>query len=313
MPQGTPPVRALYISGLGRNGGTLMDRVLGEISGFFSLGEFRFLWAKGARDNELCNCGKPFRDCPFWNAVLADAFGEDGQPDPQHMVDLARSVDRTRWIPWLMSPLRPRRFNALLEEHKAGMSKVLHALSRQTDGAVLVDSSKFASRAMIIGMLPDVELYVVHLVRDSRAVAYSWTKTVRKKEAVEEVKYMRRYNPAHTALQWLYRNLVSHLLPRYTAGHLRLRYEDFAASPVDAVRRITALVDESSANLPFVADDTVELGTSHTQSGNPMRFTTGEVKIRPDMAWRNELPSGTRFIVTLLTWPLLLRYGYRLF
>ena len=67
----TRPVTVLFVAGFGRNGGTLLDRVLGSVDGFCSLGEFRFVWQKGVVRNELCNCGVPFRDCPFWTAVFS--------------------------------------------------------------------------------------------------------------------------------------------------------------------------------------------------------------------------------------------------
>jgi hypothetical protein len=53
-----------------------------------------------------------------------------------------------------------------------------------------------------------------------------------------------------------------------------------------------------------------ELGVHHTASGNPMRFSTGRIAIRPDDAWREAMPRTQRRAVTALTLPLLARYGY---
>ena len=41
-----------------------------------------------------------------------------------------------------------------------------------------------------------------------------------------------------------------------------------------------------------------------------MRFTTGQVPIRYDGAWRSAMLAGNRRTVTALTLPLLMRYGY---
>jgi hypothetical protein len=46
--------------------------------------------------------------------------------------------------------------------------------------------------------------------------------------------------------------------------------------------------------------------------GNPMRLETGHVQLRLDEAWRTDMRVMDRATVTALTWPLLLRYGYRL-
>ena len=42
-----------------------------------------------------------------------------------------------------------------------------------------------------------------------------------------------------------------------------------------------------------------------------MRFTVGRVDIRRDQRWEQGLSRRDRTLVTALTWPFLLRYGYR--
>ena len=49
---------------------------------------------------------------------------------------------------------------------------------------------------------------------------------------------------------------------------------------------------------------------NYTVSGNPDRFKQGTVKIRPDTEWLDEMNMRTKIAVSLLTWPLLLRYAY---
>ena len=52
--------------------------------------------------------------------------------------------------------------------------------------------------------------------------------------------------------------------------------------------------------------------TTHSVSGNPNRFGTGEVELRADEEWRRAMRTVDRGLVTALTWPLLLRYRYPL-
>ena len=42
-----------------------------------------------------------------------------------------------------------------------------------------------------------------------------------------------------------------------------------------------------------------------------MRMQTGLLVVEPDLAWRNALPRRDKLVTTALTWPGLLRYGYR--
>ena len=42
-PQPSAPIKVVYITGAGRSGTTLLDILLGELDGFFSAGEMRWL------------------------------------------------------------------------------------------------------------------------------------------------------------------------------------------------------------------------------------------------------------------------------
>src|ERR1019366_1995765 len=51
----------------------------------------------------------------------------------------------------------------------------LYRAIRQVAGkSVVVDSSREASQALVLARIPDIDLKVLHLVRDSRAVAFSY-------------------------------------------------------------------------------------------------------------------------------------------
>jgi hypothetical protein len=93
-----------------------------------------------------------------------------------------------------------------------------------------------------------------------------------------------------------------------------MRYEDFVAAPRAAVG--AALADlglsPTPSDLAHIADDHVALASSHGLSGNPSRFSSGEITLRPDEAWRRRMPQRDRVAVTALGLPLLMRYGWRL-
>lgn len=303
------PIKVLYSAGFGRNGGTLLDRILGEVDGFVSLGEFRMVWQKGLINNELCNCGAPFRECPFWNRVFDRAFGGIDTIDANEMLELAESVDKTRHLPLLVSPWKPRRFRRRVEAYRRVMSSLYRAISHESGGRVLVDSSRFAGTALILDSLPEIRLYLLHLVRDSRATCYSWQRKKRKLEVVDEVRYLHRYNVLESSFWWMLRNVAVEVLRR-GRRYLFLRYEDFVQSPSAALERILAFTGETGRALPLQGSRSVVFGESHTQSGNPNRFQRGPTEIRLDDEWRAKLGPVKKMLITLLTLPLLVRYGY---
>jgi len=62
--------------------------VLGEVDGFFHVGEMQFVWQYGVARNHLCGCGQSFRDCPFWTEVFEHAFGGIEQVNGEEVFDL---------------------------------------------------------------------------------------------------------------------------------------------------------------------------------------------------------------------------------
>jgi hypothetical protein len=174
-----------------------------------------------------------------------------------------------------------------------------------------VDSSKYAAHGLVVAGTPDLDLLVLHLVRDSRAVAYSWLRRKLMPEVTTEPQYMPVKSPWRSAVFWELENLALELLRRGSRRSARLRYDDLTSDPLPALGTALAALD-IEADLHFLQQRTLQLGPNHTVAGNPLRFRRGNVAIEPDLEWRSRLESGHRRVVTTLTWPLLLRYGFPL-
>ncbi len=307
-----PPVKVLYVAGAGRSGSTLVDSILGQLNGFFSAGELRYLWERGLVEGRQCGCGAPVRDCPTWRAVLADAFGRHGGVDAPAAAALQHAATRLRRAPGMIAASRLRRARtADGDPFAAVLARLYPAVRRQTGCRVLVDSSKLPSYGWLLDSLPGIELHVLHLVRDPRATAWSWLRRKRLPDT-RPPRLMQRQPPLKSAAMWTAWNLVAALLWSRSPRYLRLRYEDLVARPEEAARRIAALVGESPGRLPFPAPQTVVLAPTHSVAGNPGRLRTGEVALLLDDEWASRLRARHKLVVTLATWPLLLRYRYRL-
>ena len=98
------------------------------------------------------------------------------------MLALQKRVDRNRYIPSMVAPrLRPAA-QADLERYTDVLSRLYRGIGEVAGARVVIDASKHASTAFLLRRVPGIDLRVVHLVRDSRGVAYSWTKEVKKPE-----------------------------------------------------------------------------------------------------------------------------------
>jgi hypothetical protein len=303
-------VRVLFLAGIGRSGTTLVERTLGELPGVVALGEVMHLWDRGLVRRELCGCGAPLVECPFWTAVGERAFGGWDAVDTRRLGHLKSRVDRAVRVPGLALGL-PTRLAAEAREYTDHFVRVYRAAA-ELGGPLVVDSSKQVSLAWCLSRSPDVDLRVVHCVRDSRGVAHSWSRDVLRPEAVsEEHRRMPRYSPwTVSALWWLHNLEIEGLRARVPVAPLR--YEDFVREPAPALAPALAVAGLPAAPLPHVTGDAVRLSTGHSCAGNPMRFRCGEVALVPDDRWRREQAPRHRRLVTGLTAPLLSRYRYPL-
>lgn len=301
--------KVLYIAGWGRSGSTILDNLLGQVEGLFSAGELCYVWDQDLFENGICGCGKPLEECEVWGRVLAEK--DVSRIDAREMTRLQNGGLRTRHLPLMLAPRGEASLRSRLEEYPENLGRFYGAIRRVSGARVIVDSSKTPAYGYALGMAPEIDLHVVHLVRDPRATAYSWLKNKRQPDR-GELGYMDRFTPAKSSLMWTVWNAAAQLFwGRREGRYLRLRYEDLVSTPREALERILEMVGEGDRSvLPFVRGREVDLAPTHTVAGNPNRFGTGAVELRLDDAWDRRMRLRDRALVTLLTLPLLARYGY---
>ncbi len=306
-----PPVTVLFIGGAGRSGTTLLERLLGQATGVASLGEVRHLPERGVVEDQMCGCGERFSACPFWSKVGHLAFGGWTTAAAVAWRATQRRVDRNRYLPVLLFPV-PRTFRRDLALYTDGLRRLYEAAAEVAGAAVVVDSSKAGSSVFLLRRVPGIDLRVVHVVRDSRGVAHSLLKEVARPEVGDAVALMPRARPLTGAAWWMLFNAMFHAVTSSGTPTVRVRYEDLVAHPRTEVSRVLTHVRGGSdhADLSFMADGHADLEVDHTVAGNPMRFRTGRIELRPDVAWQAGLSRRHRRLVTAATAPFLLRYGY---
>jgi hypothetical protein len=311
------PVRAddqvtvLAIGGWGRCGSTLLDMLLGEVEGFVSAGEVREIWLRGCVENRPCGCGLPFASCPFWSQVGKEAFGGWDRLDLQALLTTRYSWDRAWRFPQLArgrsAAIRSREVARYVE----ALDRLIRTIASLAGADVVVDSSKLATHTQLLLQSSTLDVRLVHLVRDSRGVAYSNQKRVLKSVSSGEPTLLPRYGPVSSALRYDLYNGLHHMLARRRGlPFLRYRYEDVVTTPEAALRRLVAFAGGPEPDLGFLSDGCARLGPNHLVDGNPVRFHHGEVQLAPDLAWQTGLSPRRARTVAALTLPLLRGYGY---
>ncbi len=299
----TSSSHVVYIAGVGRSGSTLLERLIADRKGFSGLGEVIHLNDRGIRDNQLCGCGTPFADCEFWADVGKVAFGgwENVDGHSQHL--LRRSVDRNRELVRLIFPIGS--FRDRIDTYSSYIGSVYAACKTVSGAGALIDSSKHPSYAYLLRRVPNVDLSVVHIVRDPRGVAYSWAKKMRRPEVTNGDAMMPRYGVARIAMRWSIWNLLTASLRLFGVRVLQVRYEQLVADPAGQVDRIVEFVGVTSTikDAERQYDSSQPQGRVHSVAGNPMRFDSRGLTISADEEWREALPLRKRLVVSVVTWP----------
>jgi hypothetical protein len=308
---GTTSVKVLYILGWGRSGSTILDNVLGQVQGFFTAGELHYLWDHLERKRP-CGCRRPISQCPVWSKVSRAVLNARQNPglEPREIVRWQHQEMRLRHTLRLMVTGKGALAGpAPLCSYSSVASSLYEEIARETGARVVIDSTKRPTDAALLRLLPSVDLYLVHLVRDPRAVAYSWQ---RHRQQIDRPTEMDRYGALASSINWLAWNLAAEGICRQNGRRksLLLRYEDFVSRPADSVKQVIALVGEESADLSFLSSGTVHLDANHSVAGNPRRFSTGRVVLHTDDDWRSKQGGWSRVVATTVTLPLLHRYRY---
>lgn len=224
------------------------------------------------RPKHYCACGERLKDCAIWSAL----------PEP------------LRHLP---------HGDASLESHAA----MLESIASMTAHPFIIDSSKTARgnavRPFYLRRHLSFPVQLVHLVRDPRACVWSVIRWRMRGES-DLGRGSQLGLAAMAAFSWIGANLAAEFYRlRYPRESLRVNY--------DALLRHGA-PDALKALVPSGPLETIVVERNencHSMGGNEMR-NQAHVAVRRDESWRDEIPTSIAIVVTALTWPLMLRYGF---
>jgi UDP-N-acetylglucosamine transferase subunit ALG13 len=304
-------LRILYIAGWGRSGSTLLDRLLGQVEGVFSCGELRDIWQRGVVENRLCGCGEPFLDCPVWSKVGEEAFGGWASVDVVEAQRLREKLDRPWSAPVILTSKATPGGDGDVARYVDLLASLYGGIQRVTGASVIVDSSKIPTYALLLRQIPDVDLRILHLVRDPRGVVYSWQKQVVRADGGGRDE-MLRYGVVSASARYVFYNLMTDSMRMLRRTPYRfLRYEEFIDQPLPALQGALRHAGLSAPTLGFLRGHEASMRANHTVDGNPMRLRSGPIELRVDDGWRTGMRPWQRRAVTAITAPLAMAYGYR--
>jgi len=302
-----PAYRFAFIASTGHSGSTLLELLLGAQPNVLDVGEIHQLPIHLRRPDKVCGCGQPYRECPFWGALVEQYGGDLLAPDSSVRTFLRDDgLSSFLQYPALRDLLFGRIPRSGLERYCSENRRLLEATAaraadlrgRRPD--VVLDSSKLFYRLWRLGHCHDLRPWTIHLVRDPRGFVASM---IRRTAGPAR----KRIKAVRMSVRYVLENLlIEHILRQWPEGMaLRLRYEDLVQDPPGTVQRLTQWL-----GLPFSAEAVERFRefTQHAVSGNEMRFRSDTIRL--DTRWKQELPPWLQRLVLILTRPAARRYGY---
>lgn len=289
-------MKLVYIAGSGRSGSTLLARILGEIDGCINIGEALRWWYDLERmgRSRPCACGRMVDECSFWK--------DFSELVPESVQVFATKYIRIRYIPFIALMKNTSWFRDEWTQYLNSVKRFLYHIQKKTKKDVIIDSSKNAANLFAVMQIPEINPYVIHLVRDSRAVVSSWTKPK------ADLKGYPVYKPISW---WISYNLSVDMLKPKLHHYYRLRYEDFVREPAEYLKEIAAFLDLNhqieDLEKRIREEKKVYLSINHMLGSNPDREQSGDIEIRPR---KYTLSTFYWFLTTMFTIPMLIKYRY---
>ena len=310
-------INLLYIGGSGRSGSTVLTKLLNFWNGFIGLNETCYLWRYGLDKNYPISNGELFSESTFWKEVLSRVFSDTVVQ--QEQIDFFSHTDSVGIKNMIKKSFQKEPGDDEARYIKT-IEKLYAAILEVSGEQYIVDSSKIPDYAYLLSRMDNVNMFFVHLVRDPRGVAYSWSKKFKREDVQKSVHMnMISFGLLESTSRWVKLNLGCELMRRKNrVKHIRIRYEDFVQDPRQTLDKIATLLDlkEDIPRYHVTEEGFHDQYNARDISiwGNPLvRKSQGSIRVQPDNEWVNEFSFSKKLLVTLLTFPFLIRYRYPLF
>lgn len=306
-------VSVVYIVGSGRSGTTLMDTILGSHPKLYGAGELALLSVNEFFHQIYCPCQNRVDECPFWLKVIENWFQRTGLKDLKGHNEFRRQFEgpQMRGFTRLMREklVRTKDFT----EYTRQTTELYRAIREVTGRTMIVDSSAIPMRALSLSMMRDIDLRVIHIIRDARGVAWSLKKGLQA-DPKAGIGVSETPRPVwRSSLTWIaYNLLASWVCRQLPASRVHFcRYEDLSTNSEPVLRKFGEFLqcDFEDIIQQIKSGGALKVGCSF--AGNRMRMK-GEVRLRLDTDWTQMLsPKEKQTVLRMCGW-LMRQYGYQL-
>ncbi len=277
----------LYIMGTGRSGTTILEILLSNTPGVSGVGEVTHIFKDGFINDEICSCGEPASICEQWSAVRKACNWQDSELSllNQLFVDVAWHTHFPKVALGLISSEKKKLF---LETNDC----LFRATASVTNSNAVVDSSKYAGRALELARAFPGKTKIICLTRSPAGLVSAFQKT----DAAEQ----KPKSLLGTFLYYAY-TMACFRIVAWLLGDrlLRVRYEDMITSPQQTLNKIESWAGIDLSNTKNILKEKQWLEAGHIVTGNRLR-RQGRVKFRPGKHPPRAEGFFTRSVISLM-------------
>lgn len=307
----------IYIAGRGHSGSTILDILLSQSNDIHSSGQIAAGLSREATGS-TCSCGEKTTACEFWVNVKNE-YEKSQQMDWNTMAEKSGKQAIFSSFPATFFSIL---LNGKLRELGSANNNLYNAISKVSNRSRVLDSSKSTPRALLT--LDTNELAkIVHLVRDPRQVILShywrfrnWNghfTTMRR-----TFKLHRSFIPliiVFTSVSWMIGNLILEAFKIFYSYRIyRVRYEDLCNDTEKTLTELATWLNISIEEVVGLVHDKQPMKIGHYIGGNRIRMQK-EIVFDPTLSKQSDTRQYPKWlfpVVTLICWPLMLLYQYKL-
>jgi hypothetical protein len=328
-PFGASEPRLVYLLAASHSGSTLLSMLLGAQTGACTVGELKAS-SMGDPEQYRCSCKELITQCRFWKEVTA-AMSEQGYDD----FDITRAGTsifeiESPYIRRLLAPLQrgpilefvrdlclaaSPEWRAHLRETNRRNVALIRSIRLVSGADVVVDSSKLALRLKYLLRITGLDIKVVRVIRDGRAVSLTYTDEWNFADAADPslrgggtgkqrppprrsmVEAAREWRRSNEAADWL----IAQLSPEQWT---KVRYEELCAEPEKTLQRLLVFLGLNPTGM------TMDYRSREQHViGNGMRMdSTSEIRL--DERWKSQLTLADLKTFDAVAGDLNRQYGY---
>jgi hypothetical protein len=294
----------VYVLAASHSGSTLLAMLLNSHPEVASVGELKAT-SLGDIERYRCSCQHRIKDCPFWLGISQDMAqygidfkiweaGTDLKSGTSNYIKrVLRPLHRgpvaefCRDVALALSPS----WRKHLKKIQATNAALMYCILKRTGKKFVVDSSKIGIRLKYLLQNPALDVKIIRLMRDGRAVALTYTQPDEFADAADPKlrgggmggnRTGERLSIAEASREWLRSNEEAEAILNQggRVNAFEIRYEHLCAEPIRALKNLLEFigVDSSAKMSDFRSVD-------HHIIGNGMRLDSSE-KIRLDERWK---------------------------